>query len=572
MTRKSVPFRGAESVLDPLTIESEMRIAALRAAAAAAQDRPPQPMESWDPIADRLALYTDPLRPRSPLSAITVGSYAASIRQAAQQLRQIPGVAAQARAADTLPALMSPAEARLLLALGGSGRLDRYGIRHFDNPALTPDAGDQVPNWPGMPDAPSPGLAQTDEFGGIERQYPPVMGPDQFGGYPLYAGDSEAPQLLPIADVGPSSPLTAKPSLGAPSLRRESGIPSATAPRFIPAAATMAMPAFGNSGIAAPAAGGGLSAGDALAGLAPWAVAGATGFLTGMFAFMPHSPGPQTGTIPGANLDFTYHPDEGRLTVQQPAGSDGQPGSVVAELRIGSDGTFQTPNGQAAAIRNPDGSFRFGGGFLAGAVRGRMAAPVLPSIESYPAGPESGPHIESYPAQPPLSGPQTETYPALPPAPPSIETFPADSTAGSAQIESFPLPPDLSDSNAMFATAIRNPQGGFDVIYKYMRKWTPEQRRAADEKVAAQNRAAPVTETPVGPRDRSAARIYLDHGGTIPPDHDIDHLRDRQIGGTDDISNLGPLHKSVNRSLGPQLSWIFRRYPGARIDSFRIED
>ncbi len=119
MTRKLLPFPGAESVLDPLTLESEMRIAALRAADA----RPPQPTESWDPVADKLALYTDPPRRRSPLSAITVESFAASIRQAAQQLRRIPSVAARARAADTVPALISPAGARLLQLLGGSGRI-----------------------------------------------------------------------------------------------------------------------------------------------------------------------------------------------------------------------------------------------------------------------------------------------------------------------------------------------------------------------------------------------------------------------------------------------------------------
>ncbi len=144
MTRKLLPFPGAESVLDPLTLESEMRIAALRAAhraaAAAAHARPAQPTENRDPVADMLALYNGPPRRPSPLSAITVESYAASIRHAAQQLRQVPGIAAQARAADTLPALMSPAEARLLQLLGGSGRIDRYGIRHFDNPALMPDS------------------------------------------------------------------------------------------------------------------------------------------------------------------------------------------------------------------------------------------------------------------------------------------------------------------------------------------------------------------------------------------------------------------------------------------------
>lgn len=48
----------------------------------------------------------------------------------------------------------------------------------------------------------------------------------------------------------------------------------------------------------------------------PRALAGAGGFLTGMLAFMPHSPEPQTGTIPGQNLGYTYSPDEGTLTLQ----------------------------------------------------------------------------------------------------------------------------------------------------------------------------------------------------------------------------------------------------------------
>ncbi len=198
MTRKLLPFPGAESVLDPLTLESEMRIAALRAAdraaAAAAQGPAPQPTESWDPVADRLALDTDPPRPRSPLSAITVGSFVASIRQAAQQLRQVPSVAAQARAADTLPALISPAEARLLLLLGGSGRIDRYGFRHFDNPALTPDPtafgpptlyppldpNDQALNWPG-PSVP-PWSGPTASFPAIQPVSNPAAPPAGSGG------------------------------------------------------------------------------------------------------------------------------------------------------------------------------------------------------------------------------------------------------------------------------------------------------------------------------------------------------------------------------------------------------
>ncbi len=351
MTRKSLPFRGAESVLDPLTIESEMRIAALRAAsraaAAAAQDRPPQPMKSRDPLADVLALYTDPPRRPSPLSAITVNSlvqlyqaarqlrqsgggtaqnwlpqptesrnplagvvalytnpprrpsplstitvsslaqvYQAAqqlcqipgvaaqnclpqpmesrnplagdlplytdpprrpsplsaitvnslvqMHQAAQQLRRIPGIAAQARADDTVPAQISPAEARLLQLLGGSGRVDRFGIRHFDNPAVdpgapapgfsftAPDIGSDLaqPAGPtGSPVGATPGFSFTAPE--IDADSGQPTGP-RAGPVGTATGFSfTAPDIGPDLAGAPSSPATQSPPGPSPDPQRD---------------------------------------------------------------------------------------------------------------------------------------------------------------------------------------------------------------------------------------------------------------------------------------------------------------------------------------------------------------
>jgi hypothetical protein len=48
--------------------------------------------------------------------------------------------------------------------------------------------------------------------------------------------------------------------------------------------------------------------------------------------------------------------------------------------------------------------------------------------------------------------------------------------------------------------------------------------------------------------------VWRGSGNIVPPKADIDHLIDLQLGGMDDISNMGPLNYSVNRSLGPQIA------------------
>jgi RHS repeat-associated protein/uncharacterized repeat protein (TIGR01451 family) len=93
---------------------------------------------------------------------------------------------------------------------------------------------------------------------------------------------------------------------------------------------------------------------------------------------------------------------------------------------------------------------------------------------------------------------------------------------------------------------------------KYKPGWTAAQRAEADAKVAALNDAAARGELSVveaGPRGASASSIWDSQVGTPrPPGYDVDHMIDRQLGGSDSVENLWLLDSSVNRSLGPQIA------------------
>ena len=41
---------------------------------------------------------------------------------------------------------------------------------------------------------------------------------------------------------------------------------------------------------------------------------------------------------------------------------------------------------------------------------------------------------------------------------------------------------------------------------------------------------------------------------------DVDHTIDLQFGGIDDIHNMNPLDKSVNRSLGSQIAYLIKKF------------
>ena len=101
-----------------------------------------------------------------------------------------------------------------------------------------------------------------------------------------------------------------------------------------------------------------------------------------------------------------------------------------------------------------------------------------------------------------------------------------------------------------------------NVDLKYKKGWTDAQKAEADAKVKALTEAKTV-KTPVNRRGTSASARYKSVYGvsSVPPGYDVDHTVDLQRGGADDISNLKPLEKSVNRSLGKQVGNAIKRYP-----------
>ncbi len=112
------------------------------------------------------------------------------------------------------------------------------------------------------------------------------------------------------------------------------------------------------------------------------------------------------------------------------------------------------------------------------------------------------------------------------------------------------------------------------VRLKYKHGWSAEQRAQADAKVAALNNADTSVRKVKGEKRKNVRKMYINEYGkdSIPANHDIDHIIDRQLGGTDDISNLAPLDRSVNRSLGSQIHHRIKDMDsGTKIDKFIIE-
>jgi len=116
---------------------------------------------------------------------------------------------------------------------------------------------------------------------------------------------------------------------------------------------------------------------------------------------------------------------------------------------------------------------------------------------------------------------------------------------------------------------VHNCKGVPNAPMTYKPGWTPAQRAAADAKVNEMNRGGPGVVTKVNPNGSSAARTWEKSTGRKPsPGMDIDHKKDRQIGGPDHIDNYWELDKSVNRSLGRQAAaWIkkFGLGPGDKV-------
>lgn len=96
---------------------------------------------------------------------------------------------------------------------------------------------------------------------------------------------------------------------------------------------------------------------------------------------------------------------------------------------------------------------------------------------------------------------------------------------------------------------------------KYKEGWGAAQKAEADAKVKALSEAF-TKKTEVKRAAASAGRRYRSVFGrnSVPKGYDVDHIIDLQLGGLDDISNMVPLDRSVNRSLGAQIMHAIKDY------------
>lgn len=112
-----------------------------------------------------------------------------------------------------------------------------------------------------------------------------------------------------------------------------------------------------------------------------------------------------------------------------------------------------------------------------------------------------------------------------------------------------------------------------NINLKYKDGWTAAQKREARKKIKALSKAKTV-KTPVNRNGTlSASSRYKSAYGeaSISKGYDIDHIIDLQLGGIDDILNMKPLDKSVNRSLGIQIKNAIKDYPfGTKFGKFTI--
>ncbi|BAV46408.1 Uncharacterized protein MLTONO_1505 [Mesorhizobium loti] len=153
----------------------------------------------------------------------------------------------------------------------------------------------------------------------------------------------------------------------------------------------------------------------------------------------------------------------------------------------------------------------------------------------------------------------------------------AADTATNQQIvdTSPPEPPvELGTSNSETNSGlIGETPAGHDIHVYHMRKWNAAQREAAALKAQRLSDSdASVNRNSV--RDsKSARRRYIEAGNEVAPDEDVDHVRDLQLNGSEELSNLAALDRSVNRSFGPQIKNRIKNLPhGAKINKVTIGD
>ena len=109
--------------------------------------------------------------------------------------------------------------------------------------------------------------------------------------------------------------------------------------------------------------------------------------------------------------------------------------------------------------------------------------------------------------------------------------------------------------------------GTYEIGLNYKEGWSPEQIVEANAKVNALNEVGDLMVTAPQRGSTSAAQMYRNAGFDIPDGKDIDHIKDLQFGGLDEVGNMWPLDKSVNRSLGSQIYHQTKNLPDNSIIS-----
>ncbi|MFC3324257.1 hypothetical protein [Mesorhizobium cantuariense] len=120
---------------------------------------------------------------------------------------------------------------------------------------------------------------------------------------------------------------------------------------------------------------------------------------------------------------------------------------------------------------------------------------------------------------------------------------------------------------------IRETPAGQDIHVYHMRKWNSVQREAAALKAQRLSNSDASVNRDSARDPKSVRRRYIEAGNEVAPDEDVDHIRDLQLNGSEELSNLAALDRSVNRSFGPQIRHRIKDLPhGARINKVTIGD
>lgn len=100
-----------------------------------------------------------------------------------------------------------------------------------------------------------------------------------------------------------------------------------------------------------------------------------------------------------------------------------------------------------------------------------------------------------------------------------------------------------------------------NIELKFKPGWTAEQRAQAEWKLKMLSEAYTVKRKVERGKASARKRFIAEFGeDSITDEYDIDHVIDLQLGGVDDIINMRPLDRSVNRSLGAQVAHAIQDY------------